>query len=99
MVQVIWEFVVRKETLAQFEQAYGPQGSWVRLFERYPGYQGTELVRDAANPLRYMTIDSWDTLEHRGEMLKNGQAEYTSLDRELGVLVDSEIEVGVFTSL
>jgi heme-degrading monooxygenase HmoA len=99
MVQVIWEFVVRKETLAQFEQAYGPQGSWVRLFERYPGYQGTELVRDAANPLRYMTIDSWDTLEHRGEMLKNGQAEYTRLDRELGVLVDSEIEVGVFTSL
>src|SRR5262245_40396163 len=99
MVQVIWEFVVRKEKLAEFEQAYGPQGSWVRLFEHYPGYRGTELVRDQANPRRYVTIDSWDTLEHRGEMLKNGQAEYRRLDRELGVLVDSEIEVGVFTSL
>ncbi len=99
MVQVIWEFVVRKETLAQFEQAYGPQGSWVRLFQHYPGYQGTELVRDSANPLRFLTIDSWASLEHRGEMLRNGQAEYTRLDRELGVLVESEIEVGVFTSL
>lgn len=99
MVQVIWEFVVRKETLAEFEQAYGPTGSWVRLFERYAGYRGTELVRDHSNPRRYVTIDSWDTLEHRGEMLKNGQAEYTRLDRELGVLIESEIELGVFTSL
>ena len=99
MVQVIWEFVVRKDALAQFEEAYGPQGSWVRLFERYAGYRGTELVRDHSNPRRYMTIDSWDTLEHRGEMLRNGQAEYTRLDRELGVLVESEIELGVFTSL
>ena len=99
MVQVIWEFVVRKDALEQFEQAYGPEGSWVRLFERYAGYRGTELVRDHSNPRRYVTIDSWDTLEHRGEMLKNGQAEYTRLDRELGVLVESEIELGVFTSL
>jgi hypothetical protein len=56
-------------------------------------------VRDHTNPRRYVTIDSWDTLEHRGEMLKNGQAEYTRLDRELGVLIESEIELGVFTSL
>jgi hypothetical protein len=99
MVQVIWEFVVRKDALAQFEEAYGPEGSWVRLFERYAGYRGTELVRDHSNPLRFVTIDSWDSLEQRGEMLKNGQAEYTRLDRELGVLVESEIELGVFTSL
>ena len=99
MVQVIWEFVVRKETLEEFEQAYGPTGSWVRLFEHYPGYCGTELVRDSSNPRRYLTIDSWSTLEERGAMLKNGQAEYTRLDRELGVLIESEIEVGVFTSL
>ena len=99
MVQVIWEFVVRKDALAQFEEAYGPEGSWVRLFERYAGYRGTELVRDHSNPRRYVTIDSWDTLEHREEMLRNGQAEYTRLDRELGVFVESEIEVGVFTQL
>jgi len=99
MVQVIWEFVVHKETLAEFEQAYGPTGSWVRLFEHYQGYCGTELVRDSSNPRRYLTIDSWTTLEERAAMLKNGQAEYTRLDRELGVLIESEIEVGVFTSL
>src|SRR5262245_32082088 len=99
MVQVIWEFVIRKDAVARFEQAYGPQGSWIRLFERYPGYRGTELIRDTVNPLRYLTIDSWDSLELRCSMLTSSRNEYARLDREFENLTVSEIEVGVFTSL
>ena len=45
----IWEYTVRPERVAEFEQAYGPDGEWVRLFRRAGGYVRTELHRDRAN--------------------------------------------------
>ncbi len=46
MIHVVWAFVVRADAIDRFEQAYGANGSWARLFEQYPGYRGTMLGRD-----------------------------------------------------
>jgi len=96
MVQVLWEFVVRPEAIARFERAYGTGGPWARLFSRFPGYRGTLLLRDLTNPLRYLTIDSWETLEQRAAMLVAGREEYGRLDQEYSSLTESEAELGVF---
>lgn len=96
MIQVVWEFVVRPEALERFEQAYGADGPWVRLFERHAGYGGTVLWRDRGNPLRYLTIDTWETADQRAAMLAASHEEYARLDRELGRLTESEKELGLF---
>jgi len=54
MIQIIWEFVVTADAVGQFEQAYGPGGAWVRLFQAHPGFRGTTLLRDNENPRRYV---------------------------------------------
>ena len=57
----VWEYLVRPECVGAFEEAYGPNGPWVDLFNRASGYVRTELHRDRRNPNRYVTIDYWDS--------------------------------------
>ena len=35
----VWEFVVAPEQAGAFEEAYGPEGEWVRLFRGGRGYR------------------------------------------------------------
>ena len=97
MIQIIWEFVVKAEAVGQFEQAYGPDGAWARLFQAYPGFRGTTLLRDTDNPRRYLTIDIWDTAADRKRMLTQAKAHYSDLDEALADLTESEDEIGNFT--
>jgi hypothetical protein len=99
MIQVVWEFVVRPEAVARFEEAYGSEGLWCRLFRRYSGYRGTALLRDEVNLRRYLTVDSWDTAEQRSEMLSDARDEYAELDLLLGELTETERELGLFTTI
>ncbi len=97
MIQVVWEFVVREEARSRFERAYGPGGDWHRLFAGYPGFRGTTLLRESANPRRYLTIDRWETNRHRKEMRARAKAEYSKLDAVLRDWTESEAEVGIYT--
>jgi quinol monooxygenase YgiN len=59
MFVYVWEFTVAAERRAEFERAYGDDGEWVALFRRSSDYLGTDLLRDRANPGRYLTVDRW----------------------------------------
>ena len=96
MIQVVWAFVVRADAVDAFARAYGPEGDWARLFARHPGYRGTALLRDTARPDRYLTIDSWDSIEARAAMLAGEKDEYARLDRACAALTESEQELGTF---
>jgi hypothetical protein len=96
VIQVVWEFVIKPEAVGRFEQAYGPGGEWARLFDRYPGFRGTTLLRDAAHPRRYLTIDCWVTERHRDDMLTRAKDEYSRLDEGFSEWTESEAEVGTF---
>jgi heme-degrading monooxygenase HmoA len=56
---ILWEYMVRPERLADFEQLYRPDGAWVELFRRSPGFVGTTLLRDAHNAHRFVIEDRW----------------------------------------
>ncbi len=99
MIEIVWEFVVKEEARGQFELAYGPGGAWSKLFARCPGFRGTTLLRDTKNPRRYLTIDFWDTLAQREQMLAERKTEYSDLDAAFADWTESRSEVGIFRLL
>ena len=99
MVEIVWEFVIRKEARGQFELAYGPGGVWSELFARCPGFRGTTLLRDTKNPQRYIKIDLWDSETQREQMLTERKVEYSDLDAVFADWTKSKTEVGIFRVL
>lgn len=65
---------------AEFELAYGAQGDWARLFAAGEGYRGTQLLRDHADPLRYLTLDFWSSREAHDGSRGQHRSEYELLD-------------------
>ena len=52
LIQIVWEFTVREDQVAEFEKFYSSTGSWAALFRRSPGFVGTTLLRDTQTPHR-----------------------------------------------
>jgi len=99
MIEFVCEFVVKEEARGQFELAYGPGGAWSKLFARCPGFRGTTVLRDTENLRRYLTIDIWDTLAQREQMLAERKAEYSNLEAAFADWAESRTEVGIFRVL
>lgn len=93
----LWEFEVVPGRQAEFEAHYGPDGSWAQLFRRANGYLGSELLRDRAKPLRYLTIDRWASLEDWQAFSREHAAKYARLDREFEGLTAHEAPLGEYT--
>lgn len=93
----LWEFTVAATRQAEFESHYGPDGSWARLFRLADGYVGTELLRDRANALRYLTIDRWTSREAWQAFRRAHGGEYERLDRELEPLTTHEAPLGEYS--
>jgi heme-degrading monooxygenase HmoA len=98
MFVVVWKFEIAEEQVAGFEAAYGPEGSWARLFRASKDYLGTELLRDAYVPGAYLTIDRWTSEAAFRAFRKEHDAEYEVLDRECDALTGRETRVGAYTA-
>ncbi len=96
MFVVVWQFDVAEDKLAPFEAAYGPAGKWAQLFQKSPGYLGTELLKDAYIAGRYLTIDRWRSEEAFREFRKANDAGYEEIDRACDDLTAREERVGTF---
>ena len=98
MIHVVWEFLVRPSALDAFQRAYRPNGVWYRLFQSYPGYRGTILLRDRRHPRRFITVDVWARESDRERMLTDAKPQYVAIDRRLTALTEHEHEIGIFSS-
>ena len=96
MFVVVWQFEVAEDQVAGFEAAYGPDGSWAKLFRNSPSYQGTELLRDAYVPGRYLTIDRWASEDDFRAFRKDHDQDYETLDRACDALTSHETRVGAY---
>jgi heme-degrading monooxygenase HmoA len=93
----MWEYRVAPEHVDAFVRAYGPDGAWVRLFRRAPGYARTELHRDRADTTRFVTVDYWES-EHAWQAFRaRFAAEYEALDARCAAFTTHEREIGRFT--
>lgn len=98
MFVILWQFDIAEEQLAAFEAAYGSKGSWAELFAHSPDYLGTELLRDAYVPGRYLTIDRWESEEAFRAFRAQHDADYEALDRASDPLTAAETRIGAFTN-
>jgi heme-degrading monooxygenase HmoA len=93
---IVWEFQVQSGSHRKFEALYGPGGAWVSLFGRDPGWVGTELLRDAENPERYLTIDRWRSAQAYDRFLAAIGEEYQQIDLAGEQITVTESLVGRF---
>ena len=98
MYRIVWAFEVKPGNAQAFETAYGPEGDWVKLFRRAPGYSGTELLKDVDTTGRYLTIDRWRSREDFWKFREAFRAEYLALDKRLEALTKKETLIGDFQS-
>lgn len=94
----IWEYLVHPEHVEAFEAAYHSEGTWVELFRRAEGYRHTELLRDRSNPLRFVTVDHWDSFDHWDAFRSDFADEFESIDARCEQYTQSEREIGRFES-
>lgn len=92
----LWEFRVSADRQAEFERHYGPDGTWVALFRRAPGYLETLLMQDRSDPLRYITIDRWQSVEAYRAFRSRFSDDYEALDRACEGLTTHEAPLGEF---
>jgi heme-degrading monooxygenase HmoA len=97
MFVVVWQFEIAEERISAFEAAYGPEGNWARLFRASSDYLGTELLRDAYIPGRYLTVDRWTNEEAFRAFRKDHDGEYETLDRSCDALTSREDRIGAYT--
>ena len=90
MFLTLWEFEVKSGCEELFEQAYGPEGEWARLFRGDARYRGTRLLRDAVRKRVYVTIDEWESREAYEEFRGKYAAEYAEIDKECESLTAGE---------
>ena len=79
-----------------FEQAYGPEGDWARLFRTADGFLGTTLLRSDGEPAEYLTLDRWVSVQAYEAFQRTRQEEFTSLDQRCEALTALEQEIGSY---
>ena len=96
MFIVIWEYRVRAEKRAAFEEIYAAKGAWAELFKKGTGYIGTELLYSTENPEQYITVDRWASKKEYESFLSQWKNEYNKLDEQCGSLTEHESCLGRF---
>jgi hypothetical protein len=95
----VWEYVVRPDADGEFRRHYGPEGSWVQLFRRAAVYVGTQLYQDRDRPIRYLTVDSWETRRAFEDFRRQFRTEFERLDHLCETLTLRETPLGTFTNV
>jgi len=96
MFVILWQFDIAEDHIQGFEAAYGPDGLWAALFRRSSEYLGTELLRDAYVPGRYVTVDRWRGEDAFRAFRAQHDADYEALDRACDALTETETRIGAF---
>src|SRR5690242_8954800 len=99
MIYIIWEFQINSHQTAEFEKAYGSQGTWATLFAKSKNYHGTTLIKDNINIGRYLTIDYWDKLADFDLFIKKFSKDYQKLDDLCEKITSSEKKIGIFEKI
>ena len=96
---LVYEYQVDPARVAGFEEMYGPDGQWVRFFRSGAGYLGTELLRDATRPGRYLVIDRWVSAEAAAGFLAKRGEEYERRSRDTAQPYLREVRLGAFDAI
>jgi heme-degrading monooxygenase HmoA len=94
MYVLIWEYQVKTDRVAEFEEIYSADGAWTKLFRKSKGYLETELLGDVSDPQRYITIDRWITAQEYETFRSDWKTEYAAIDAQCEGLTERETSLG-----
>ena len=97
MLQIIWTYEIKPDREPEFLQHYSPDGAWAEFFREDPAYKDTSLLRDKDNPVRFLTVDSWDDYGSYNRFRSSRKERYDSLDAQCEEMTTTETLVGYFT--
>jgi len=98
MYSYVWEYQVHPDHSVEFESSYGSKGEWVNLFQRHPAYLRTELLKDQNDPLRFLTIDTWESREQYISFREEFRNEFDTIDKKCEAFTRNEQFLGDFDS-
>ncbi len=99
MYIIMWEYLVKTDRSAVFEETYSASGVWTQLLRKGAGFLETELLRDQKNPYHYITIDRWTSSQDYESFLSEWKEEYESLDVQCEGFTEQENLLGKWESL
>ena len=94
MFVALWEYEVKSGGEERFENAYGPDGEWARLFRNDSSYSETRLLRDPFRPAIYLTLDFWNSREAYEQFMAIHKDKYKMLDAAGEELTSKERRIG-----
>ena len=94
MFVALWEYEVKPGGEERFENAYGQDGEWARLFRSDSSYRETRLLRAPFRPAIYLTLDFWSSRQAYEKFLAEHGVEYQTIDEASAGLTNSERRVG-----
>src|SRR5215210_7834997 len=62
MIAIMWQFDVRTDREAEFEELYGIDGDWATLNRQTRSYLGSSFLRDQNHASRYIVIEYWSEM-------------------------------------
>jgi heme-degrading monooxygenase HmoA len=95
MYRIAWEYDVRPAQVAQFEQVYGSDGLWIKLFRNSVDHVDTELYRSITKANHFVTVDTWRSRAAYESFRKAHATEYAHLDEWCERIVERERTLGV----
>jgi quinol monooxygenase YgiN len=99
MIHILWEFKVRADRVDEFLRHYSSDGTWAQLFRKSAAFKETVLMRDAASPLRFVTLDTWEDQSGFEDFKQSFRSEYEAIDRQCEALTQSENLIGIFETV
>lgn len=96
MFVILWEFDVKSECEKEFTRVYSPSGAWAWLFATHAKFRETRLLRNVAEPLRFVTMDVWESREDYEHFLHSSAAAYRALDAQCAGLTTRERHLSSF---
>lgn len=96
MFIVIWKYEVSKIFKKDFEELYGQNGKWVKLFQTSKGYLETQLIKDVSESNQYVTIDKWVSQSKYEKFLTENKEQFEIIDAEGENFTTSETKIGWF---
>jgi len=96
MLVLVWEYRVRPERIEEFEAFYRPDGPFVELFRKAPGFVSVTLMKDLNDPQRFLIADRWTSENLYEEFKRNHSTEYFDLSARGRRLYERETELGRF---
>jgi heme-degrading monooxygenase HmoA len=94
--EIVWEFRVPPQRLADFEAAYGADGEWARLFAGADGFIEVELLKCLEQEGRYLTVDRWVSQAAFEAFRIQFSSDYKALDERLEGIAITETRIGAF---